>query len=321
MKIGILGAASIARNRFLPALKHINGLECGGVAARDPNSERLLSLCSEFGIMRYPSYDALLNAEEIDAVYIPLPPAIHFEWAQKALLKGKHVFLEKPATLNLMQLKRLVILAKEHKKALFENYMFLFHTQFNKTVEVMNSGKIGKLRLIRGTFSFPRRNSGDFRYNKELGGGALLDAGGYVVKLATTILGQDTEILTATLNYEEGDDVDLYGSFTAKNGKGLIFQGAFGIDNCYQCSLEIYGQKVKLVNQRIFTAGPEVRPCLKIYSNAPVETIDLPQDDHFAKSQQYFLDLINSDAKRDEEYKAMILQAEMMNAIKEHASV
>lgn len=317
MKLGILGGASIVVDRFLPALKKVENIECIGVATRDVNGEKANKISKNFGIKIYSSYDELIENPNVDSIYIPLPPALHFIWAKKALLKRKNVFLEKPSTISVAEIRELVEIAEKNNLALYENYMFLKHAQLEEIKKQIEDGLIGDVRLYRSCFSFPKRANNDFRYNRELGGGALLDAGGYVVKLATYLLGDEMEIVSAMLNTPNGENVDFYGSFTAKNSKGKIFQGAFGMDNNYECSLEVFGQNAKLVTGRIFTAGADFEPKMEIFSNNPKIEITLPKDDHFMNSINYFNNLVKGKEDKKLEYNRLLKQAINIEKIRE----
>ena len=182
MKIGILGTSDIAFRRFLPALKKCGDIEYAGVASRTPEKGKPFQ--EKFGGAVYNGYDALINDRSIDTVYVPLPPALHAQWGEKVLQAGKHLLMEKPFTTGPEDTKRLLALAKERGLAVHENYMFLYHSQLAKIRELISSGELGDIRLYRMAFGFPRRGSNDFRYVKALGGGALLDCGGYPVRLA-----------------------------------------------------------------------------------------------------------------------------------------
>ena len=176
-RIGILGAADIAFNRFLPALEKVQGVQCAGVASNSP--DKLRRFVDKYNIHVYESYDEVIQDENVDCIYVPLPPVFHYEWAKKALLAGKHVFLEKPSTISAEQTRELVWLAGSMGLVLQENYMFQYHAQLADIEKIIASGELGKLRLVRTSFGFPRRAGGDFRYVKELGGGTMLDNGGY----------------------------------------------------------------------------------------------------------------------------------------------
>ena len=222
MRIGILGTADIAFRRFLPALQKCPDIIYAGVASRTP--EKADRFVRTFGGQAYPSYDALLLDKSIDAVYVPLPPALHYEWGQKALEAGKHLLMEKPFTTGLKEAESLLRLAGEKGLAVHENYMFLYHSQLSRIKELIADGTLGEIRLIRASFGFPKRDEGDFRYKKKLGGGALLDCGGYPVRLALELLGESARVTQARLSQPKGYEVDLYGNAVLENGDGLCAQ-------------------------------------------------------------------------------------------------
>jgi len=288
MKLGILGTSDIALRRFLPALQKQKFFEYAGVATRNAQAERARAFKTSFGGKIYNSYADLLADESIGAVYIPLPPALHYEWAKKALLAGKHVLQEKPFCANVQDTQELLRLAEEKSLVVHENYMFLYHKQLAEIKKIMQAGELGEIRLMRMAFGFPKRAGNDFRYNKELGGGALLDCGGYPVRLALELLGETTEVVQASLSQPQGYDVDLYGSAVLQNKDGVSAQIAFGMDNAYKCELEIWGSKATLIAPRIFTAGADFEPELIARSSNGAQVIKISADDQFLHSVERF---------------------------------
>ena len=284
MRIGILGTADIAFRRFLPALKKCPAFTYAGVASRTP--DKTVRFVVAYGGQAYENYDALLSDKSIDAVYVPLPPALHYEWGKKVLLAGKHLFMEKPFTTSLSEAEELLSLAKEKGLAVHENYMFLYHSQLTKIKALIADGTLGDIRLCRMSFGFPKRSEGDFRYSRALGGGALLDCGGYPVRLALELLGESARVTQARLIQPEGYEVDLFGNAVLENRSGLCAQVSFGMDNAYQCQLEVWGSRATLIAHRIFTAGPELRPPLLLRTSTGEEAVELEADDHFQNSLQ-----------------------------------
>nr|WP_302937569.1 Gfo/Idh/MocA family oxidoreductase [Megamonas funiformis] len=284
IRLGILGTSEIAFRRFLPALKKHSEFEYIGVASR--NIEKTKLFVESYGGKGYSSYDELLQDKNIDAVYIPLPPALHFEWGKKALQAGKHILMEKPFCVNLQQTEELIELAKERNLAVHENYMFMYHKQLTKIKEIIDSGYLGKIRLYRIAFGFPMREKNDFRYNKELGGGALLDCGGYTLKLANYLLGDTTKVVCSNL-VKEDFEVDLYGNATLQNDKGITAQVSFGMDNAYKCELEVWGSKATLKAPRIFTAPDNFDVNLEFIDNNGIKNINVGIDNQFYNSIDY----------------------------------
>lgn len=312
MKIGILGAADIAFRRFLPALKQCAEMEYAGVASRTP--EKAKQFVDTFGGKAYSSYEALLADESVDAVYVPLPPALHYEWGRRTLLAGKHLLMEKPFTTGLAETEELLSLAEERGLAVHENYMFLYHGQLARVRKVIADGALGEIRLYRMSFGFPKRSGDDFRYRKALGGGALLDCGGYPVRLALELLGEDVKVTQAKLVQPAGYEVDLFGSAVLENPAGICAQLSFGMDNAYQCRLEVWGSKATLIASRIFTAGPEFAPSFILRDSSGEETLSLEADNSFLRSLQAFQEKTAGTAASDA--SSIRRQAELIDAVR-----
>ena len=287
MKLGILGTADIAYRRFLPALKKCPDVTYAGVASRTP--EKGCKFQETFGGEIYASYDELLADDTIDAVYVPLPPALHFAWGKKVLESGKHLLMEKPFTTSAKETETLLQLAAAKGLAVHENYMFLYHSQLKHIRQLADQGELGDIRLYRMSFGFPMRGKEDFRYQKQLGGGALLDCGGYPVRLALELMGDSTHVVHSRLSQPADQEVDLYGNAVLENESGQTAQISFGMDNAYQCQLEIWGSKATLIAPRIFTAGDNFSPALTLRTSSEESQITLPADDQFLHSIEAFI--------------------------------
>lgn len=334
IRIGIICPSEIAFRRFMPALQKCNELVYSGIAYSSPEEwfgnkldetpqhiideikERELSKAKGFqdtyGGDVFEGYESLIKSNAIDAVYIPLPPALHYKWAKMALENGKHVFVEKPSTTCLSHTQELIDLAKSNSLAIHENYMFIYHDQLKALNDIVKGGTIGDVRLYRISFGFPRRAAGDFRYIKELGGGALLDAGGYTIKYARYLLGDTARMLCASVQNIEDFDVEICGAATMINDGGICAQLAFGMDNDYKCSIEIWGAKGTITSDRILTAPAGLVPEYTLKQNQDYSTHKLPADDSFFKSIQIFIDCIKNQDVRNEEYKALLAQESLV---------
>lgn len=317
IRIGILGAADIAYRRFLPALRKTENFTFAGVAvASQSGRERAQRIVDDFGGCIYIGYENLLQMPDIDAVYIPLPPSLHYTWAHKALTLGKHVLSEKPCTTSLEDAESLVRLADEKQLVVNENYAFTMHRQIKIIKELIASGEIGELRLIRSAFGFPYRSADDFRYHKELGGGALLDCGGYVIKIAQLFLDEDIRVLASVLHETGKHDVDMYGSVVVADRNQTEAQLAFGMDNAYRCELEIWGSRACISAPRIFTppAGLETQIVVKGQTE---KSIRVEPDDQFMHVIDYFGACMEDEKKRKQAREGIIAQARLMKAVRE----
>ncbi len=340
MKIGIICPSEIALRRFMPALQKCADFEFAGLSVftkeerfgdndideetfgsiRQMEIAKAYDFINQYGGKLYDGYEAIATSPDIDALYVPLPPALHFKWAKLALENGKHVLVEKPSTTSYADSKELVRIAENKSLALHENYMFTFHKQLDAIKDIIRSGEIGDIRLYRISFGFPRRALNDFRYNRALGGGALIDAGGYTIRYATMILGSTARITYAQSNYVDEFEVDMYGSAAMVNDDGVTAQIAFGMDNNYKCELEAWGSKGCLISGRVLTAPAGFVPTATIRIGNEERIVELPSDDAFLKSIQHFTDCIKNDKIRLERYKIITKQAELIDEFKRLAS-
>lgn len=315
-RIGILGAADIAFNRFLPALEKVQGVQCSGVASNSP--DKLKRFVDKYNIHVYESYDEVIQDENVDCIYVPLPPVFHYEWAKKALLAGKHVFLEKPSTISAEQTRELAGIAGSMGLVLQENYMFQYHAQLADIEKIIASGELGKIRLVRTSFGFPRRAGGDFRYVKELGGGTMLDNGGYTIKLINRLLGKSARLVSSGLDYDEETGVDIFGTAEFMNADGVLAQAAFGMDCQYQCSLELWGSKGRLTTGRIYTAPDGFVPTALIETGAGSRSIELASCDAFEESIKMYLRAVDDDSVRADMAQELVRQAEFVDAVRKN---
>lgn len=333
MRLAVICPSEIAIRRFMPALQKCKDITFAGIGVfskeerfgtQDVCEEefrRFLQIekekagvfLSEYGGKLFNSYEEVVSSEDVDAVYIPLPPALHFRWAKRALENGKHVLVEKPATTSLSDTKELISIAREKKLALHENYMFVFHEQLNDINRLVRSGEIGDVRLYRIRFGFPRRSPNDFRFNKALGGGALIDAGGYTLRYATMLLGNTARIQYAQANYIDEFEVDMYGSAALVNSDGMTVQVAFGMDNDYKCELEVWGSLGSIITGRVLTAPVGFVPSAVIRKGNDEQVVNLSADDAFMKSISYFTKCIINCEEREKNYNTILKQSEMID--------
>ncbi|MBT5187021.1 MAG: Gfo/Idh/MocA family oxidoreductase, partial [Kordiimonadaceae bacterium] len=228
-----------------------------------------------------------------------------------------HVLVEKSLACDLDQVKELNQLARDNGLALVENFQFRFHRQLKFIQNQIKEGHLGEIKLLRSSFGFPPFEDKDnIRYQKTLGGGALLDAGAYTIKVSQIFLGEEIYVDSANLTKPHNEEVDIWGSAVIKQKNGyLTAQIAFGFDNFYQNTLEIWGSKGKLTASRIFTAGPGVQAKVTIENRDGIEAINLPEDNHFLNMLDHFSKLINTGNGLDDEYSQNINQARLIREL------
>lgn len=157
----------------------------------------------------------------------------------------------------------------------------------------------------------------DFRYNKKLGGGALLDAGGYTMKYASLLLGDTAKVTTAQVNYDPDFEVEIFGTATMVNADGLTAQLAFGMDNDYHCDIEVWGSKGTLTSGRILTAPVGCVPDYTVKQNQDYKKYTFSEDDAFLKSILRFGECVYNNDARVNNYTVLLRQIELVQQFRE----
>jgi predicted dehydrogenase len=214
----ILGCGKIA-NKFANDLKLLPNANLYAAAARD--LKRAQSFADEWGFDKaYGSYIEMVQDPEVDAVYIATPHSFHKEHSLLCLEHQKPVLCEKAFAMNLSEVKEMVASAKENNTFLMEAFWTMFQPSFNKAMEIVQSGELGALKIVRSDFAFNAPLLEDKRlYNIKLGGGSLLDIGIYPVFAALTSLGIPDTIKSFAEFSKTGAEESISMIFKYKNGE------------------------------------------------------------------------------------------------------
>ena len=249
---GLLSTAKINQALIKP-LRASKRTRLLSVASRSISSAE--AYAREWNIPRaHGSYEALLADPEIDVIYNPLPNHLHAEWTIKALRAGKHVLCEKPFALTLAEVDAMSQAAQETGKILEEAFMYRHHAQTLKVKEIVDSGLLGKLQLIKGAFTFPLTREGDIRSKKEMGGGSIWDVGCYPISYARMIVGAEpVEVFGWQVESESGTDDSFIGQMRFEGGVHAQFDSGFKSPD--RSMIEIVGTEASLTIPAPFKPG------------------------------------------------------------------
>ncbi|ORV83861.1 oxidoreductase [Mycobacterium interjectum] len=243
VRIGILGAARITSAALIKPARGHTEVVLAAVAARDVS--RAQAFAAEHGIARvHDSYEALIADPDLDAVYIPLPIALHGRWTRAALDGGKHVLCEKPFTANAAEAREVAELAAKSDRVVMEAFHYRYHPCALRVDEIIASGELGRLERVEGNWCFWMPKSSHNRYNYALGGGALMDLGCYAVDMVRRFGGSTPEVVSAQAKLR-GPEVDRV--MTAE----LRFAGGHtGRIHCAMWSTDLPRLTVRVVGDR-----------------------------------------------------------------------
>ncbi len=233
---GILGCSGIGKSRTIPGLLACENAELYAIAGR--NEEKLKAYAEPFAPKKlYTGYQALLDDENVDAVYLPLPNGIHMEWVEKAAKAGKHILCEKPMALTEEQVREMFAAAKANGVLLEEAYAYRHAQLAQKVKEIVDSGAIGRIRYLESKHSTFDTNRSGIRYQKGNGGGAVYDVTCYNVSLASYLLGKDPEDMSVYCGFDKETGVDTSDAVMLRYEEGVTAMLYAGLDayrrGCY----------------------------------------------------------------------------------------
>ena len=187
-RFGILGTGRITR-RLVADLQSTDGVSVTAIASR--TAERARWYADQYGIQAaVEGYQSLLTREDVDAVYISLPPSMHHEWAVRAAQQGKAVLCEKPLAMSHDQAESIDAACRQHGVRWLDATAWLHHQRSDAFADWIRSGRLGEIGHITAAVSFYMPfQSNDHRLDAELGGGCLLDLGWYAAGLVRFVSG------------------------------------------------------------------------------------------------------------------------------------
>jgi predicted dehydrogenase len=250
---GVLGAAKIAVEKVIPAMRRGEWSEVVGLASRD--ATRAARVAGELGIARsYGSYEELLADPEIEAVYNPLPNHLHVPWTLKAAEAGKHVLCEKPIALSAAEARLLLDARERTGVKIQEAFMVRTHPQWLAARELVRSGRVGELRTVEAFFSYFNRDPSNIRNIPEAGGGALMDIGCYPIQVSRFVYGAEPRRVLSLVERDPEMKTDRLTSAILEFETGRA---------AFTCSTQL------AAHQRVELVGTRGRVEIEVPFNAP----------------------------------------------------
>ena len=290
VKWGVLSTAKIGRLKVIPAMQA--GTYCDFVAIASQDIQKAKAAADELNIPKvYGSYEELLNDKEIEAVYIPLPNHLHVPYTIKALAAGKHVLCEKPISLTVNEAEKLIYEVKKYPNLkVMEAFMYKFHPQWPKVKQLLNSGAIGKLRMVQSFFSYSNLDPENIRNKADIGGGGLMDIGCYLISFPRFLFNDEPQKVIGSVEFDPVMKIDRLTSGILEFKEGT---------STFTCSTQlipyqhanIFGTEGKIELEIPVNAPPDLPTRIFIESKGKQETITFDicdqytiQGDEFSKA-------------------------------------
>ena len=207
VRFGILSTADIGMAKVTPAIQQADNCEVVAIASRTlPRAEEA---ASELGIPdAHGSYESLLEADNVDAIYIPLPNDLHAEWTFRAAAAGKHILCEKPLAMTAAQAQEMVDACAEAGVKLQEAFMYRHHPTWVEAIRLVRSGAIGDVQAVHSFFSYFNDDPGNIRNRVENGGGAIMDIGSYNINLSRLVFDSEPSVIDSVVRRDAEMGID-----------------------------------------------------------------------------------------------------------------
>lgn len=291
---GVLSTANIGRAAVNPAIQASRNGELVAIASRD--EERARVFAAEYGIpTAYGSYEALLDDDGIDAVYVPLPNSLHREWTVRAAEAGKHVLCEKPLALDTAECLEMAAAAEANGVLLMEAFMYRFHPRTERVVELVRSGAIGTPHAVRSAFTFRLRDRDNIRLDAALGGGALMDVGCYCVNVSRTLAGREPLRAQATGTFgDTGVDELMTGILDFGDGLVAHFDCALNLERSE--AYEVAGTDGSLRVESAFLPGTDDVEIVEMRGREGAIRHAIGGDDEYRLMVEHFAEAVRTGA-------------------------
>lgn len=240
VRLGIIGCGAVTERHHLPALKPVRDIKV--VALADQDCNRLEKLGREYQVPgRYPTWRELIDAGNVDAVAVCLPPQLHTEVALAALEQGKHLFIEKPVALNLADCDELIEASKRHSsRKIMVGFNLRWHRLLRQARDVINRNELGPIKSVRTVFTSRKQPVG-WRTSPEAGGGVIFDLGVHHFDALRFLLESDVDAVHAS---NRGSDKTVTVMLSMNSGAQAICDFAEGTGENH--AFEIYGARGSL---------------------------------------------------------------------------
>ena len=296
MKVGILGNSKFSSRNIIPVLIKDIGFNLKSIGSRSYGDNT-----------NFVSYESVIFDSEIELVYIPLPPSLHYSYAKRCMEQGKHVILEKPFCLKSSETKELVNIAKNSGLFLAENYVFQYHNQWIRLKDEI-AKREESIRRVEIDFSFPLIDGGDnFRYNNEIGGGGFMDAGAYGLK---ALIDLDLSPSLSFAKARKLGNTDVGGNLFYDIGENSIATINYGMCNAYRSSILVELENSYLELSKPFSSKPKDKPILRIVKNGIAKKIDVASSNQYLNAFKKYKNLIES-KEHDSYYEEILFMDEL----------
>ena len=319
LRIGILGAARIAPMALIRPARAVPEVCITAVSARD--AARARAFAAKHGVPKvHASYDALIEDPEIDAIYNPLPNALHCDWTLRALRAGKHVLCEKPIASNAGEAQRMASAAEETGRVLVEAFHWRYHPLAARMRELVRSGVLGEVQRVEASMCIPLPLPGDIRYRFELGGGATMDTGCYAINLVRFLAEAEPSVESVEVR-RSSPDVDRW-----MRAELRFEDGRSGRVECSLFSAKLLAVRARVIGSLgtldvLNPVAPHLLHRLRLRTSGATRSESVPGDSTYTHQLRAFAAHVRGGTKMSTDARDAVLNMRVIDAVYDRAGM
>lgn len=250
----MIGCSAIADKSMIPAIVESNYFKLVSVGSR--SKEKAERFAHKFNC-EGTSYEGVLGNNSVDAVYVSVPPGLHCEWGLNVVNSGRHLLLEKPFADTFERASKITGAARMKSVVAMESLTYVYHPLFAELTRLVSGGEIGTVRHVESAFGFPFLPDSDFRNNRDLGGGAILDNLVYPLSFCLNLFEKEYQSCSFHIIYDKARNLDSRG-FLRIDWEDVSANIIYGFGFSYRNSITIWGDKGIVRIDRAFTRPKEM---------------------------------------------------------------
>lgn len=314
MELLIIGYSNLFKNRILPIIDELDFIDSVSIAKYSQQDWDDVYKNINKPVKLYDDYESALANYKGNLAYISTTNHSHYEWAKRTLVKGINTIIDKPATIRLDETEELIEIARNRNILLSESTVYLYHPQFQLINNYLKKNKLYP-KLITFLFSFPPLDKKNFRYVKELGGGAILDTGSYLASLCRYFFNEIPSESFLIKNEFAENDVETSYSILFKFSDGRALIGHSGFTTEYVNRINILGNDICIDVDRVFTLPENIENIIKIRNKNNNIELKASPGNMFKKYFGFIIESMKYKSYNDL-YSDMMLDAQIRNLLK-----
>ena len=314
IRFGVIGCSSIAERTTIPAIKEVNYAKLQMVGSR--SREKAERFAEKFSCDLFGDYDEVLETNDVDAVYISLPPSLNEKWVIKSAKAGKHILCEKPTSISYKSAKKMIHECKKNGVRMLEGFSFRFHPQHAIVLKIIRENILGKLFSFSGSYGFNLPYTKEnFRFRKELGGGVLNDVGCYLVCASRIIFQDKLSSILCNLDIDKKTGVDVNGSIHITYSDKHIAVATFGYDTFFRSTYSVWGNKGFVNLKRAFNIRKNMSASINLETENGMKHMKLrPANQSKLMIEEFCKELSHSRTSTFNYESDLLVQAQVMEA-------